>query len=211
MTSKQTQAASTVEAIRTLWQKGFLAAGDGNFSFKVGDECFITPSGVRKCDLEPERFVSLEDGAGASSEALMHKTVFESAPKAKVVFHAHPPTAIAYSIASNEKRLPNNLMSELILSVGEMPIANYARPGSENMGNVLRPYLPHSRVIILKHHGALSWGESVDEALNGMERLEHTCEILLKIKGFGGAKAVLPDQEVEWLKQKRKKLGERTL
>lgn len=212
MTLEQKQAGSLVEAIRTLWNKNYLAAGDGNFSFKDdGGDIWITPSGRRKCDLKASDFVKLESSSKASSESLMHKTVFEQAPKARVVFHAHPPTAIAYSVASNEDFLPENLMSELILSVGRVPIVPYARPGSQDMGEVLKPHLPQSRVLILKHHGALSWGESVDEALNGMERLEHTCEILLKIKSFGGVVARLASDEVEWLKQKRKELGERTL
>jgi len=102
-------------------------------------------------------------------------------------------------------------MSELVLSVGSIPIVPFARPGSQYMGSGLEPYLPQSRVMILKHHGALSWGEDVDEALNGLERLEHTCEILFKVKAFGGASAKLPADEVAWLKSKRKELGERTL
>jgi len=216
MSSVQTQAASTLRAIQTLWSKNYLAAGDGNFSFKVDSQIWISPSGVRKCELNPEDFVKLEVGeVGAkrkpSSESLMHQTVFQNAEKAKVVFHAHPPAAIAYSIATKEKAVPNNLMSELILSVGEIPIADYARPGSQEMGEVLKPYLPQSRVMILKHHGAISWGETVEEALNGMERLEHTCEILLKVNSFGGVASTLTADEVGWLIEKRKELGERTL
>jgi len=216
MTLRETQAASTVRAIKTLWSKNFLAAGDGNFSFKAenknkSDEIWITPSGVRKCEVKSEDFVKLGVSSKASSESLMHKMVFDNAPKARVVFHAHPPTAIAYSIATKEKFLPEDLMSELILSVGTVPIVPYARPGSLAMGDVLKPYLPTSRVMILKHHGALSWGESVEEALSGMERLEHTCEILMKVNAFGGVASSLPSDEINWLKKKRIELGERTL
>jgi len=211
MTLEQTQAGEVVDAIRTLWSRNHLAAGDGNFSFKVEDQIWISPSGVRKCDLKPVDFVKLESSSKASSESLMHKTVFELAPKAKVVFHAHPPTAIAYSISITKDFLPEDLMSELVLSVGRVPIVPYARPGSQAMGDNLKPYLPQSRVMILKHHGALSWGESVGEALNGMERLEHTCEILLKVKSFGGVSSKLPAEEMIWLKNKREELGEKTL
>jgi L-fuculose-phosphate aldolase len=211
MTLQQTLADQTVKAIKTLWSKNHLAAGDGNFSFKCDGEIWITPSGVRKCELSGNDFVKLGDSPNASSESLMHKTVFENAPEAKVVFHAHPTTAIAYSIANEESFLPEDLMSELILSVGRVPIVPYARPGSLSMGEVLLPHLPKSRVMILKHHGALSWGESVNEALSGMERLEHTCEILLKVKSFGGAVSKLPVDEIVWLNNKRKELGDRTL
>jgi L-fuculose-phosphate aldolase len=78
------------------------------------------------------------------------------------------------------------------------------------MGENLKPFLPKARIMILKHHGALTWGESVDEALNGMERLEHACEVFFKASLMGGLQK-LPDGEKDWLLEKRKELGERIL
>ena len=79
------------------------------------------------------------------------------------------------------------------------------------MGKNLEEFLPQSRVLILKHHGALAWGETVEEALSGMERLEHTCEILIKALQTGKKLSTLPENEVEWLIEKRKSLGDKTL
>ncbi len=204
-----------IAAIKALWQKGHLAAGDGNFSFKHEGEIWITPSGCRKCDLNPEDFINIskekhQSFKKPSSETSMHKAIYESAPLAQVVFHAHPPTAVAYSISTEEDFLPENVVSELVLSVGKIPLVPYARPGSKEMGGNLRSFLPESRALILKHHGALSWGESVEEALNGMERVEHTCEIFWRAKTMGPLKE-LPAGELDWLKEKRKSLGEKTL
>jgi len=94
MTLDQTQAASVIDAVKILWAKNQLAAGDGNFSFKAGGDVWISPSGVRKCALKPKDFVKLESSRSASSESLMHKKVYELAPKAQVVFHAHPPRSL---------------------------------------------------------------------------------------------------------------------
>lgn len=200
-----------ISAIRVLWQKGHLAAGDGNFSFKDSDGCiWITPSGCRKCDLSTSDFVKLKSSNKASSESKMHEKVYELSSEAKVVFHAHPSTAIAYSISNDEEHLPEDVVSELVLSAGRIPVVPYARPGSIEMGENLEPFILRSRILILKHHGALTWGESVDEALNGMERLEHSCEIFMKAKMMGGFKK-LPDGELEWLRNKRKELGNNIL
>lgn len=200
-----------IAAIKVLWQKGYLAAGDGNFSFKDEEGIvWISPSGCRKCDMSPEDFVKLGHSDKASSESLMHSKVYSACEKAKVVFHAHPPTAIAYSISTDEKKLPENVVSELVLSAGKIPMVPYARPGSKDMGEQLNPFLPASRILILKHHGALTWGESIDEALNGMERLEHSCEIFWKAKTIGQLQE-LPAGELEWLKEKRKSLGDKIL
>jgi L-fuculose-phosphate aldolase len=146
-----------------------------------------------------------------SSERLMHLTVYQHCPLAKAVVHAHPPTAIAWSIAHPEwTELPNQAMSELILALGNVPIAPYARPGTQAMGDVLIPLLKKSRVIILARHGAIAWGESLEEATNGMERLEHSAEILWKAETLGGI-TKLSDEEIAVLKSMREKLGEKSL
>jgi L-fuculose-phosphate aldolase len=74
----------------------------------------------------------------------------------------------------------------------------------------LHPFLPASRVMILARHGALSWGEDLDEAYNGMERLEHTCLILKTAHELGGITS-LPDSEVKVLREMRAKMGNRSL
>jgi L-fuculose-phosphate aldolase len=108
------------------------------------------------------------------------------------------------------EELPNDSLSEIILGAGRIPIVPYARPTTEAMGERLAPYLPHARAMILSRHGAVCWGESLDEALNGMERLEHSAQMLWIAETLGGAKP-LPREEVEALKSMRAKFGERLL
>jgi L-fuculose-phosphate aldolase len=141
----------------------------------------------------------------------MHLEVYKRCPKAKAIVHAHPPTAIAWTVAKPDLReLPAEALSELILAVGRVPIAPYARPGTLDMGSVLAPFLPACRVILLARHGALSWGEDLEEAYNGMERLEHISQILKSASDLGGITS-LPVEEVKVLREMRAKMGERTL
>lgn len=200
-----------------LNRKNFLAAADGNISFRVSEnEILITPTGVNKADLQPGQLarITLNDEilkGRPSSERKMHLEVYRRCPEAKAVVHAHPPTAIAWSIARPQlKELPSDCMSELILAVGSIPIVPYARPGTSQMGEVLVPFLSQSRVLILARHGALSWGEDLDEAYNGMERLEHTALILKSAHELGGLSS-LDQEELHYLRELRKKLGARTL
>jgi len=200
-----------------LHQRGWLAAADGNISFRISDdEIVITPSGVHKGYLDAARMATLKlDGTvlngKPSSERLMHLEVYRRCPKAKAVVLAHPPTAIAWTVARPDLReLPSECLSEVILAVGKIPIADYARPGSAAMGEVLVPHLPDCRVMILARHGALSWGEDLEEAYNGMERLEHSATILKLAKDLGGITNLSP-VEVEFLKQLRIQIGPRTL
>lgn len=206
-----------VEICRRLNAKNLLASADGNVSFRLSDEeILITPTGVNKAYIRPEDMavITLDNRVlrgKPSGERLMHLEVYRCCPAARAIVHAHPPTAIAWTIARPEmKELPGDGMSELILAMGRVPVAPYARPGTETMGEVLRPFLPSSRVIILARHGALSWGEDLEEAYNGMERLEHVAGILKSAVQLGGLSS-LPPVEVEALWALRRQLGERTL
>lgn len=206
-----------VSICRKLNQKNYLASADGNVSYRISDrQILITPSGVNKSEMEPSQIALMTSQnqileGMPSSERLMHLEIFKRCPKAKAVVHAHPPIAIAWTIAQpNLRELPAECMSELILAVGRIPIIPYARPGTAEMGEALASYLPQHRVMILARHGALSWGEDLDEAYNGMERLEHSAQILKAALELGGLSS-LPTEEVTILREMRKKLGERTL
>lgn len=146
-----------------------------------------------------------------SNEMLMHLEIYRQCPKAKAVVHAHPPHAVAWSVARPDlAELPATALAEVILTTGGIPIVPYARPGTSAMGEVLRPYLPDHRLMVLSRHGGLSWGEDLDEAVNGMERLEHSAQMLAIAQGLGGLTS-LPEDEVRQLKELRKQIGERLL
>lgn len=215
--STATPSAAILSVCRLLHQKNFLAAADGNVSLRTGpDEILITPSGKNKAFLEEGELARITPdnrilSGSPSGERLMHLEVYRRAEKAVAVVHAHPPTAIAFSVAFPEmKELPYDCLSEVILAVGRVPIANYARPGTQAMGDVLREFLPQNRVMILARHGALAWGESLQEAYNGIERLEAICQILLFAHQLGGWSR-LSKSEVDALFALRQQLGEKIL
>lgn len=206
-----------IRAAELLHQKNMLAGADGNISVRLSDhEILITPSGVAKAFLETRDLAVIQlDGSilkgNPSSERLMHLQVYQSCPEAKAVVHAHPPTAIAWSIARPDWReLPADCLSEVILACGQIPFVPYARPGTAQMAERIQSYLPENRAMILSRHGALTWGESLEEALRGMERIEHTSQILASAQKLGGWTS-LPSDEVEFLRETRQKIGNRLL
>ncbi len=216
MTSLKAQRIATdiVEICERLHARNMLAATDGNISFRISDdEILITPTGVTKAFMNAEQMAVINlkgevlDGK-PSSERAMHLEIFRSTPKALAVIHAHPPTAIAWSIAEPElKKLPSHCLSEVILATGDIPFVPYARPGTEQMGLVLKSFLPQHRALILRNHGAVCWGESLEEAYRGMERIEHSAQILATAKLLGGLRP-LPKEEIEYLYELRKKIGD---
>lgn len=205
-----------VEICKDLHRQGFLAAADGNVSFRQNDKVFITPSGVAKTSIQANELAELDlDGSvmqgRPSSERLLHLMVYNQCPDAKAVVHAHPPCAIAFTIANPDlDSLPEGAMSELILAVGRVPIAPYARPGTEDLAANIRPYIQQHRAMILARHGVLCWGETLREAQNGVERIEHAAKVLGLAMQMGGI-SLLADDEIDALKAMRRQLGNKTL
>ncbi len=206
-----------VEVARRLYARNMLAAADGNISVRINEHMvLITPSGVSKAFIKAEdlALITLDHQVlygKASSERMMHLEVYKHCPLARAVVHAHPTTAIAWSVAQPElTKLPAECLSEVILACGDIPFVPYARPGTPAMGSHLIPFLPQHRALILSRHGALSWGESLNEAWRGMERIEHSAEILWKAQQLGGLTS-LPGEEVAALREMRRSLGEKLL
>lgn len=200
------------------------AAGSANSSTKVdGKQILITPSGRPKAWIGPEEMALLDLDKGVlsgnpSTETAMHLAIYRAVPKAKAIVHAHPPYSIAWTIGRPDlDALPNRSCSELILALGEVPFVPYARPGTPDMGEVLLPYLPKHRALLLRNHGALVWGESLEEAYLGMERLEHSAKLLQIAATLHGATSPgqslpeLPDAEIAALEKLRADIGDKII
>lgn len=215
-----------LEVCKSLHSRNLLAAADGNISYRVSDnEILITPTGQTKAFMDQKELaiVTLDNKVlrgQPSSERLMHLEIYKKCPMAKAVVHAHPPTAIAWSLAfSNLNEIPYQELPEAILAAGKIPIVPYARPGTEAMGTNLLPFLPEFRLMILARHGAVCWGEDLDEAYRGLERVEHICQILKSAWELKKSAPVewnkhqqnLPDSEIEALFELRKKIGPKVL
>jgi L-fuculose-phosphate aldolase len=215
MTSLSAQRVSKdiVTICERLHERNMLAGADGNISFRISDnEIMITPSGLAKAFMDSSQMavINLQGdviSGNPSSERLMHLEIYKTCPEAKAVVHAHPPTAIAWSIAQPQlNKLPSECLSEVILATGDIPFVPYARPGTNQMAEVLKVFLPQHKALILRSHGAVTWGADLDEAYRGMERIEHSALILQKAMQLGGLNP-LPADEIQFLYELRKKIG----
>ncbi|MGI9548965.1 MAG: class II aldolase/adducin family protein [Bdellovibrionales bacterium] len=192
-----------IEICTRLYEKNFLVAQDGNVSVKEKDCIKITPSGVDKSSLKPHEICSIDfEGhplkGKASSEKEMHLAIYKNQKKAGAVVHSHPPAAIALSLARPRwKKLPLSL-PETVISLGEVPFIKYVQPGLKEMGESLIPYLEKSTAFILSHHGAVTWGENLEEAYQRMTTLEHSCKIIWMAESIGRARS-LPKKELQKL------------
>lgn len=185
-----------------LWEKGWVAANDGNLSRRLGEGLFlVTPAGVSKGFLDPQmlpvvdsegRVVEPAPGYYPSSETPLHMECYRRRPDVNGVCHAHPPAATAFACA----RLPieRPILGEVLMSLGTIPCAPYARTGSLDLPAAVGPLLRSHDAILLANHGVLTVGMDLEQAHWRMETVEHTAQIHLNARMLGGG-VPLTEQE----------------
>jgi L-fuculose-phosphate aldolase len=206
-------ASAIVRCCRRLWDAGLIAGADGNVSVRVGpDRILVTPSGHLKADLTAADLVEV-DLAGAprhrgrqrssrraSSELDLHLRVYRHRPDCGAVVHAHPPAATAFAVAG--EGLPGDVLPELILYLGSVPLVPYALTGTPALGDAVEPYLQRHVAVLLANHGAVAWGADLTSAQLRIESLEHSARILLAARALGRVTPLTPEQ-VRALHQRR--------
>lgn len=206
-----------IQVCHLLYQKDFICASDGNVSVRLGTDRFlITPSGLHKGLITAEQILVV-DGNGRSfdstqanshlnptSELPMHLEAYRLRADITAVVHAHPPTAVALSIA--EIDLAPYLLPEVIVFLGGIPTTDYATPSSPENVAAIRPYISHHDGLVLKRHGALTVGQSPLQAFMRMETLEQQARILFKLHQLGQYPP-MPAEDVAKLLKMRQQMG----
>ncbi len=199
---------------RRVYERGMVAANDGNFSVKINENEFLcTPTGVSKGFMKPEcicridaRGQLLEENGGfrPSSEMKMHLRVYQERPDVGAVVHAHPPYATTFAAAGIELEQP--ILSEAVLTLGKVPVAKYGTPSTQEVPDAVAEYLQDYDAMLLANHGALTYGDSLMNAYYKMESVEFYARILYQTKMLGGAKELTREQ-VEDIYEIRRRSG----
>lgn len=201
-----------LEACNRLERAGLIAGTSGNVSIRQyaqsGEQIWTTPTTRLKGLLGEEALVGLSlDGekldpgsANPSSEIAMHLEIYRAIPWANAVVHAHPITASA--LATSCELLDFCVTAEGAASVGPVARIDYITPGTEALARACaRAVATGARVVLMRYHGAVCAGESLEEATARMESLEHVARVVAQMKALGEL-PLLPRDEVERLRQK---------
>ncbi|HSD18536.1 MAG TPA: class II aldolase/adducin family protein [Anaeromyxobacter sp.] len=194
--------AALVEVCRRLHSRDLIGAGEGNVSVRLGPDRFlVTPSGVNKGYLAPGDLVVVDArgavvaGRGrASTELRMHLAGYAARSDVAAVVHAHPITAVALTVAGVPP--PNDLVPEAAVTLGEIAVAPFATPGTDEVPASLAPLWARHDVVLLERHGALALGRTLDEAFDRMETLERVARVAL-VARLAGSCEPLPAAAIE--------------
>lgn len=190
---------------RRIYNRQFAAANDGNITVRVSDnEVLCTPTLHCKGFLKPEDIATIDmtgkQIAGRkkrSSEALLHLEIYKQREDIKSVVHCHPPHATAFAIA--REPIPQCILPEVEVFLGDVPITKYETPGGQAFADTIIPFVEKTNVMILANHGTVSYGETVEQAYWWTEILDSYCRMLMLAKQLGNVEFLSQQKSQELL------------
>lgn len=201
-----------LEAGRRLYQRAYVAANDGNISARMDDgTVWATPTGVSKGFMTEDMLVRLtpegeilEGSRKVSSEIAMHLAVYRKNPDLGGIVHAHSPAATAFATQGRDFDMAVSL--ETAVQLGVIPCAPYAVTGSKKLAENAASYCEEFNGCFLEHHGAVTWGADVTQALFRTECLEHTIIMYEHMRALGQVR-LLTEAQLTELEAVRKRFG----
>jgi L-fuculose-phosphate aldolase len=202
-----------------LLDDGLAVGSAGNMSVRAGDIVAITPSGVSYAEMRPQDVclvamdgTELPDGAGPgngetpSSETPMHLAIY-AATKAAAVVHTHSPEVVALSASRQELPAIHYAITGL---GGPVRVAPYVRFGSAGLAEAAVAALDGRSAVILRNHGAVTYGRSLAQAYDRallLEWLARTYRLALSY----GEPSILSAAELDEVtaESRRRRYGER--
>ncbi len=199
-----------IETVRLLAARGLNQGASGNVSVRSGDGFIVTPSGVSAEALNVDQLVAMDmDGRWTgdwkpSSEWRFHRDIYAARPDAQAIVHCHSPAATALAVLG--KPLPAFHYMVAIAGGSDVRCAPYATFGTQDLSDYAVTALEGRRACLLAHHGMITLGSTLSQALDIAVEVEFLADIYLRLLPLGEP-PVLPAAEMEVVLEKFKGYG----
>ena len=173
------------------FRAGLFAGTSGNLSTFIPEEniMLITPTSVRYETMKAAQVVEmrldgtvLSDGK-PSSEWHLHAEMYKARPDVRAVFHTHSPYGTAFAV--NHMAIPAVLIEAHFFLGGEIPCAEYATPGTQEVGIGAAKTIGSKGGVLLANHGVVAVGKDLNEAYLRAEYIEDTAKIYAFARQIG--------------------------
>ena len=164
---------------KKMVERGLVSAHAGNISKRIGNSMLISMRGSMLDELEGKIVqVALDPPSAldhlASSELPMHRAIYRQT-EATAVFHGHGRFSIIESLTTEATHLsPQD--SESAFYVPVLPIIE-GPSGSEELGHAAAVALKEHRGALIRGHGVVTKGASIEEAFAILAVIEQACHI----------------------------------
>lgn len=208
---EQTARREIVRVGRLMYERGYVVSSDGNVSVCLDDGRIVATPTMTSKGRMTEDGLAVTDETGRpltkerpSSELAMHLLIYQERSDIRSVCHAHPPHSSAFAVAGLAIDQP--ILSEVILTLGCVPLAAYGTPSTSELTEEMRPFVKYHNALLMANHGAVAYGADVWQAFDRLETMEHTARISILARMLGGAKN-LPANAIEKLINIREAAG----
>lgn len=180
---------------------GIYAPGNLSARLPGSERIIVTPSGFPKGALKPEDLVvvdlygkKIEGKWRPSIETPMHCAIYRRRPDVNGIVHAHPPRSLAYAVVYEE--IPATTIELAGVTGGRVPVAKYATPATEELGEITAETLRDKDAVLMGNHGLVAVGRTLEEAFNNALSVEYTAMVNIYAKVLG-TPVELPLEEVK--------------
>lgn len=169
-----------VEASNLIYNKGLTPGKSGNISCRFYENDIsniaITKSGISKGIVGVEDIIVadmdgnvLEGKGKPSSETFLHLGIYNERQDINAIAHTHSPHAAGFSMSGKELR---RLEGFGPIENPYIPSVKYSKPGSRELANDTAEMMKDEDAVILKNHGVVAAGPTLDEAVLLAEFIE---------------------------------------
>jgi L-fuculose-phosphate aldolase len=176
-----------LETSQKMLAEDLVVGKSGNVSLRLPPEggrelLAITPSSryydlltindIQVIDFEAE---PVEGELAPSAETMLHIGIYQARKNINAVIHTHSVFASAISVVGRE--IPAILDDQVTFIGGEIKLAKYALPGSQELVDNVITALEGKNGVLLPNHGAVGIGQTMCEAFTVCQLLEKTAKI----------------------------------
>ena len=175
---------AVLEAAQAMSRRGLTVGTSGNVSMRLTDPggrdlLAITPNNRYYDTLTVDEIVvvdfdgqNVEGDLPTSLELMLHVGIYRARKKVNAIIHCHP--VFSSVLAVTGSAIPPILDDQITYLGGEIAVAPYSLPGSQELADNAVPALGPRNAVILANHGALAVGRDMKEAFVNTEMLEKT-------------------------------------
>jgi 3-dehydro-4-phosphotetronate decarboxylase len=192
-----------VAIAHSLFARGYSFGTAGNLSIRQGDRVYATPTGSSFGTLVVEDLAECDlDGTSLgpnkpTKELPFHLAAYRARPEAGAVVHLHSTyaTAIASLRDLNESNALPALTAYYAMRVPTLPTVPFFPPGDAALGEHVERLALETPAILLRNHGSIAIGKTLQEAAALAEEIEEAARLYLLLGDR--AQALSPGQVAE--------------
>ncbi|MBE0520605.1 class II aldolase/adducin family protein [Candidatus Bathyarchaeota archaeon] len=205
MSKEELNAAKRVVATsKKMVDRGFVVGTWGNVSTRIEEKFVITPSRMSYDKLSPEDMVIVDMYGNVikgkwkpSIETPLHVAIYKARKDVNAIVHTH--SIFASAVAVTRCGIPPIIEDLVQIVGGEVNIATYALPGTEELaGNAVKA-LSDKNAVLLANHGLIGVGRDLEEAFMICEIVEKSARIFIHSKVLGNP-VILDREDIKYLR-----------